>query len=128
MWHWRSLESMWPLEATELLPEILADQVRFHDPVFPNMNPGTQPRRREPSRRADRQNSDGEVSFEASDSKLATSSLLTIPSAILLMITYGAQARRGYFMLSRRSVKNRRPAMVGDPDIMPNFRFLYGSR
>jgi steroid delta-isomerase-like uncharacterized protein len=38
----RFVEECWNLGNLNKASELLADQVRFHDPVFPNMNPGIQ--------------------------------------------------------------------------------------
>jgi steroid delta-isomerase-like uncharacterized protein len=38
----RFVEECWNQGNLDKLSEFLADQVRFHDPVFPNMNPGIQ--------------------------------------------------------------------------------------
>jgi predicted SnoaL-like aldol condensation-catalyzing enzyme len=38
----RFVEECWNQGNLNRVPELLADQVRFHDPVFPNMNPGIQ--------------------------------------------------------------------------------------
>ncbi|HEX3891035.1 MAG TPA: ester cyclase [Terracidiphilus sp.] len=38
----RFVQECWNQGSFNKAPELLADQVRFHDPVFPNMNPGIQ--------------------------------------------------------------------------------------
>lgn len=38
----RFVEECWNQGSMNKVSELLADQVRFHDPVFPNMNPGIQ--------------------------------------------------------------------------------------
>ncbi len=38
----RFVEECWNQGSMNKISELLADQVRFHDPVFPNMNPGIQ--------------------------------------------------------------------------------------
>jgi steroid delta-isomerase-like uncharacterized protein len=38
----RFVEECWNQQILNKASELLADQVRFHDPVFPNMNPGIQ--------------------------------------------------------------------------------------
>jgi len=38
----RFVEECWNQGSLNKASELLADQVRFHDPVFPNMNPGIQ--------------------------------------------------------------------------------------